>query len=104
MLISIELKNFKSYERASLPLSAMTFLIGANASGKSNVLEAIRLLNWLAKGVVLMTSHDLFRVGMRWSEGKQTTCYATLLQASVLEVDSRACRKAGTILKSRLVL
>lgn len=50
MLISIELKNFKSYERASLPLSAMTFLIGANASGKSNVLEAIRLLNWLAKG------------------------------------------------------
>ncbi|MCI3945777.1 ATPase [Pseudomonas syringae] len=50
MLISIELKNFKSYERASLPLAAMTFLIGANASGKSNVLEAIRLLNWLAKG------------------------------------------------------
>ncbi|AHG41187.1 ATPase [Pseudomonas syringae CC1557] len=50
MLISIELKNFKSYESASLPLAAMTFLIGANASGKSNVLEAIRLLNWLAKG------------------------------------------------------
>ncbi|WP_260961268.1 AAA family ATPase [Pseudomonas citri] len=50
MLTSIELKNFKSYESASLPLSAMTFLIGANASGKSNVLEAIRLLNWLAKG------------------------------------------------------
>ncbi|MDU8268782.1 AAA family ATPase [Pseudomonas syringae] len=50
MLISIELKNFKSYESASLPLAAMTFLIGTNASGKSNVLEAIRLLNWLAKG------------------------------------------------------
>lgn len=50
MLTSIELKNFKSYEEASLPLSAITFLIGANASGKSNVLEAIRLLNWLAKG------------------------------------------------------
>ncbi|MGE8045859.1 AAA family ATPase [Pseudomonas monteilii] len=50
MLMSIDLKNFKSYEEASLPLAALTFLIGANASGKSNVLEAIRLLNWLAKG------------------------------------------------------
>ncbi len=50
MLMSIDLENFKSYERARLPLAALTFLIGANASGKSNVLEAIRLLNWLAKG------------------------------------------------------
>lgn len=50
MLMSIDLKNFKSYAQAVLPLAAMTFLIGANASGKSNVLEAIRLLNWLAKG------------------------------------------------------
>jgi len=50
MLLSIDLKNFKSYKKATLPLAPMTFLIGANASGKSNVLEAIRLLNWLAKG------------------------------------------------------
>ncbi|WP_305825501.1 AAA family ATPase [Massilia brevitalea] len=50
MLLSIDLKNFKSYQDAVLPLAPMTFLIGANASGKSNVLEAIRLLNWLAKG------------------------------------------------------
>lgn len=50
MLLSIDLENFKSYKQASLPLSPLTFLIGANASGKSNVLEAIRLLNWLAKG------------------------------------------------------
>lgn len=50
MLTSISLKNFKSYQEASLPLAALTFLIGANASGKSNVLEAIRLLNWLSKG------------------------------------------------------
>lgn len=50
MLTSISLKNFKSYQEASLPLAALTFLIGTNASGKSNVLEAIRLLNWLSKG------------------------------------------------------
>lgn len=50
MLTLIRLNNFKSYEEATLPLAALTFLIGANASGKSNVLEAIRLLNWLSKG------------------------------------------------------
>jgi predicted ATPase len=50
MLTSITISNFKSYDKAVLPLAPMTFLIGANASGKSNALEAIRLLNWLAKG------------------------------------------------------
>lgn len=50
MLRSITLTNFKSYRDAELPLAAMTFLIGPNASGKSNALEAIRLLNWLAIG------------------------------------------------------
>ncbi|MGK5095514.1 AAA family ATPase [Deltaproteobacteria bacterium TL4] len=53
MLTSITLSNFKSYRHAQLPLAALTFLIGPNASGKSNALEAIRLLNWLAKGMRL---------------------------------------------------
>ncbi len=50
MLKSIRLINFKSYRAATLELAPLTFLIGPNASGKSNALEAIRLLNWLAKG------------------------------------------------------
>ncbi|MGV3605642.1 MAG: AAA family ATPase [Planctomycetaceae bacterium] len=50
MIEKIRIKNFKSYAEAELPLSSLTFLIGANASGKSNALEAIRLLSWLAKG------------------------------------------------------
>lgn len=50
MITSITLENFKSYQKANIPLASMTFLIGANASGKSNLLEAIRLLSWLAKG------------------------------------------------------
>lgn len=50
MLTSVTIRNFKSYREATLSLSATTFLIGANASGKSNALEAIRLLSWLAKG------------------------------------------------------
>lgn len=53
MLTSISLDNFKSYQSATLPLATLTFLIGANASGKSNALEAIRLLHWLARGTRL---------------------------------------------------
>jgi predicted ATPase len=96
MLMSIDLKNFKSYESATLPLAALTFLIGANASGKSNVLEAIRLLNWLAKGsrldditrsiqsgdaVVRGQANDLFRniqksfsLGAHFGEAKEGWC------------------------------
>lgn len=50
MLETITIQNFKSYKKASLPLAPLTLLIGANASGKSNAIEAIRLMSWLAKG------------------------------------------------------
>jgi len=76
MLHSIKLSNFKSYRNARLELAPLTFLVGPNASGKSNALEAIRLLNWLARGsrlddiersiqggdtVVRGSARDLFR-------------------------------------------
>ena len=53
MLSSIIVENFKSYRRAELELAPLTVLIGANASGKSNAIEALRLLSWVAQGRVL---------------------------------------------------
>jgi predicted ATPase len=50
MLQSFTIKDFKSYSEATLKLSPLTVLVGANASGKSNALEAIRFLSWLAQG------------------------------------------------------
>ncbi len=50
MLTAITLKHFKSYREARLLLAPLTVLIGANASGKSNAIEAMRLLSWLAQG------------------------------------------------------
>ena len=50
MIRSISLKNFKSYRDATLPLAPLALLIGANASGKSNAIEGIRFLSWLAEG------------------------------------------------------
>jgi predicted ATPase len=50
-ILEFSLQEFKSYhEKSALPLSNLTVLIGANASGKSNLLEALRILSWLAQG------------------------------------------------------
>ena len=50
MLSSFTIKGFKSYREATLELAPLTVLIGANASGKSNAIEALRLLSWIAQG------------------------------------------------------
>lgn len=50
MLASFQIKNFKSFADAFIPLTEVTFLIGANASGKSNFLDALRLLKRIATG------------------------------------------------------
>lgn len=50
MLTTFTFENFKSYRQARLPLAPLTVLIGANASGKSNAIEGMRLLSWLAQG------------------------------------------------------
>ena len=51
MLTSFTLKNFKSFKEATLHLTpTVTFLIGANGSGKTNALEALRFISWLGQG------------------------------------------------------
>jgi predicted ATPase len=50
MIKQFRIANFKSYRKATLPLAPLTLLIGANASGKSNAIEALRLLATIASG------------------------------------------------------
>ncbi|NDV24710.1 AAA family ATPase [Desulfovibrio sp. JC022] len=50
MLKNIFFKNFKSFKQATLPLAPFTVLIGTNASGKSNAIEGMLLLNQIAEG------------------------------------------------------
>lgn len=45
MLREVKLQNWKSYKQASLPFDQLTFLIGTNASGKSNALDALEFLS-----------------------------------------------------------
>ena len=46
-LEKIHIKNFLSLRNVTLPLRPLTVLVGPTASGKSNVLESLHLLNWL---------------------------------------------------------
>ncbi len=70
MLTAITLKNFKSYKEAKLPLSSLTVLIGANASGKSNAIEGVRLLSWLAHGQKLSAIQYAVQKGDRVVRGR----------------------------------
>ncbi len=56
MLKKLILENWKSFRYAELPIDPLTILIGANASGKSNAIEALALLNALAGGLSLEQS------------------------------------------------
>lgn len=53
MLTSLTADNWKSYENAPLDIDALTVLIGANSSGKSNLLDALAFLNRIAHGTML---------------------------------------------------
>lgn len=53
MILKFIYENFKSFEKAELSLQQLTTLIGANASGKSNAIEGIRILSMLVSGLEL---------------------------------------------------
>ncbi|MEQ8962309.1 MAG: AAA family ATPase [Coleofasciculus sp. C2-GNP5-27] len=50
MLKMLILKNWKIFRYAALPIDPLTVLIGANASGKSNVIEALEFLKRTVSG------------------------------------------------------
>ncbi|KOR36088.1 ATPase [Planktothricoides sp. SR001] len=69
MITEIELKDFKSYKSATLHLGRLTVLIGANASGKSNVIEALRILSRIATGERLVLLRNPQKKGDNFFRG-----------------------------------
>lgn len=49
IISSIKLKNWKNFKEVDVPLSDRVFVVGPNASGKSNFLDAFRFLRDIAK-------------------------------------------------------
>jgi predicted ATPase len=64
MLKRLMLKNFKNFRDAELQLGPLTTIIGANATGKSNIRDAFRFLHAISRGYTLSEA-----IGEKWMEG-----------------------------------
>ncbi len=51
MISELKIGNFKSLESVDLKLGHFNLLVGANASGKSNFLDALRFLQGVGRGL-----------------------------------------------------
>lgn len=67
MIKKLTLENFKNFRHAELELGPFTLLIGANATGKSNVREAFRFLHGIGRGYTLPEI-----IGEKYSAGELT--------------------------------
>jgi len=63
MLTSLKVQGFKSLRSVEAPLGIVNVFIGANGSGKSNLLEALGLSSAATSGVV--DDQALLRRGVR---------------------------------------
>ena len=66
MITKLHLVNWKSFEDSIVYIDPLTFLIGTNASGKSNVLDAFLFLHLLMKGQTLEDAAAAIRGGEDW--------------------------------------
>ena len=53
MLEQIRLEHFKSFEEADIVFGQLTLIVGTNASGKSNIRDALRVLHGIGLGYPL---------------------------------------------------
>ena len=53
MITSLRLDNFKNFADETLRVGPFTLIVGANASGKSNIRDAFRFLHGIGRGYTL---------------------------------------------------
>ena len=53
MITSVRMVNFKNFSDETLKLGPLTVIVGANASGKSNIRDAFRFLHGIGRGYTL---------------------------------------------------
>lgn len=63
MLRHLHLEHFKSFVDQSIDLAPFTLLVGANAAGKSNLLDAVRFLQGLGLGLRAIDILQGYRAG-----------------------------------------
>jgi predicted ATPase len=64
MIRYLKLERFKNFQEATLPMGPFTVLVGTNASGKSNLRDAFRVVHGLSRGYTIAET-----LGEKWIEG-----------------------------------
>ena len=87
MLTRIEIDGFKTFDNFALDLVPLTAVVGPNASGKSNLFDAIRFLSLLSQYDIRTAMQDLrglpeelFRLTTKGSSKRITIAIETLLE------------------------
>ncbi|HZI13601.1 MAG TPA: AAA family ATPase [Myxococcus sp.] len=82
MIHKLTLRNFKGIESAELGLERLTVIVGPNASGKTSVLQALKLLLGLSNPYTRRTQLLSMHGGMAALQRRGGTQEPTLLQAT----------------------
>lgn len=100
MITKIRLQNWKSFKDSSLYIDSLGILIGTNASGKSNVLDAFAFLRAVAEGKSLLDAIQTVRGGEDWivRRGENGFCLSVDIEDNGSEyvVDLRVKRVDAT--------
>src|SRR5438552_3700108 len=100
VLKKLRLERFKNFKEAELTLGPFTLLIGANASGKSNIRDAFRFLHGIGRGYTLAEIMGEAYVGgaLQWTGIRGGNREITFQGAPTfaLEVELIVTDKAGT--------
>ena len=85
MITAFEFRNWKSYRVSTLYVDPLTVLIGTNASGKSNALDALLFLNRIAHGAQLTAALQgdaalgAVRGGVEWAARQPGDTFSLLV-------------------------
>ncbi len=107
MITELQLENWKSYEKASLHIDPISVLVGTNASGKSNALDALLLLNRVATGAMLTSAlkgdgtQTPVRGGIEWAARQPGAVFALGVVCRADELTDYEYRLEGQIVESR---
>lgn len=84
-ITKISAKNFKSFKELNIDFSKFTVIVGANASGKSNFVRALKFI----KDIMLFGVEDAISLqgGIKYLKNLQTDSDATLSLSFNIEVD-----------------
>ena len=102
MIKEIRLQNWKSFEESVLYIDPLTFVIGTNASGKSNILDALSFLSDSAKGIPVNDIAQNTRGGIDWMIRKGADAFTLKVVVDARGGDlvyTLSCRKQDTALQ-----